>query len=198
MDLSSIRAAGWTGASIVVGSAMLLGLAGCGGAPPVSATPSPELQGMIEQKAEAAAPESQAVGALFRGVGYRKGEFQDFHVELEAGNCYWFVAAGDPGITAFTLTVWDGSKDEVGQDKSKSREALVEHCPKKTGTFKFQGKVGRGAGHFAIGLFAKAAPEDAAPVEEGPKKADLEQMITDEASSVAPEATQVGNFYKTN
>ena len=116
---------------------------------------------------------------------------------MQAGLCYWLVGAGDGGVGAFTITAWDPSDDRVGSDKSKTREALVQHCPSKTGSYKFEGKVARGAGHFAIGVFAKEAPEAAeAPADSGPQKADLEKLIAEEAAAVAPSATQVGNFYK--
>jgi hypothetical protein len=169
---------------------------GCRGeAPPVSPTPSPELESMIDQQAESAAPGSEKVGALFRGVAYDRGEFEEFRVEVEAGQCYYFVAAGDPTIEVFQLSVWDGkSKRPVEDEKAKGREALVKFCPKETGVSRFRGKVGRGAGHFAIGVFKKVAPqEQAEPVDQG---MDLEKVINDEAASVAPGSTLV-NMYTT-
>lgn len=177
---------------------VLLSLAACGReAPAVSPTPDPQIESMINQQAETASPGSEMVSeTLFRGVGYDKGESQDFHVELTAGQCYIFVGAADEGVKGLQLTIWDPGNKRVAGDKSRTREALTQHCPSETGSYKFQGKVLKGAGHWAIGVFGKEAPEKAAPAEEPKeKKADLEKMIGDEAASVAPEAKQIGNFY---
>jgi hypothetical protein len=151
-----------------------------GEAPEVGATPDPQLDSMVNQQAESAAPGSVMVSeTLLRGVGYDKGELQDFHVEMTAGNCYVIVGAADETVTSLHVTVWDPNNKRVGQDRSKSREALVQHCPKETGSYKIQGKIGRGAGHFAIGVFGKEAPEKGAVAEE-PKanKADLKPSST--------------------
>lgn len=177
--------------------AALVALNGCGrAAPEVGETPDPKLESMINQQAETAAPGSEMVTkTLFRGIGYDKGDSQDFRVELQAGQCYVFVGAADETVGALQLFLWDPSESRVESDRSKKREALMQYCPKETGTFKLQGKIGKGAGHFAIGVFGKEAPEK--PVVEAPKddKLDLEKMITDEATATAPGATQVGNFY---
>jgi hypothetical protein len=168
-----------------------------GEAPEVGATPDPQIDSMVNQQAESAAPGSVMVSeTLLRGVGYDKGELQDFHVEMTAGQCYVIVGAADETVTSLHLTVWDPANKRVGQDRSKSREALVQHCPKETGSYKIQGKIGRGAGHFAIGVFGKEAPEKAAAAEE-PKadKADLEAIINADAESIAPGAKQDGKFY---
>lgn len=176
---------------------LLLALAACGHeAPPVSPTPDPQIESMINQQAETASPGSELVSeALFRGVSYDKGESQDFHVELTAGQCYIFVAAADEGVRGLQLTVWDPSNKRVAGDKSRTREALTQTCPSETGSYKFQGKVLKGAGHWAIGVFGKEAPEKKTVEEPKEQKADLEKMISEEAASVAPEAKQVGNFY---
>jgi hypothetical protein len=149
-------------AHLSVACVMTLAMA-CRGAPPeVGATPDPQLESMINQQAESAAPGSVMVNeALFRGVAYDRGEFQDFRVELVKGNCYVFVAASDQTATALHLFVWDPEDKKVADDKSKTREALAQTCPKQTGTYKVQGKIARGAGHFAIGVFGKEAPEGA-------------------------------------
>lgn len=169
-------------------------LAACRGeAPPVSPTPSPELESMIKQQAESAAPDSEQVGALFRGVAYDRGEGEEFRVETEAGQCYTIVAAGDPTIEVFDLRVWGKSKIPAARDKSKGREALVQYCPEETGVARFEGKVGRGAGHFAIGVFKKGAPEKVEVVEKK-DKLDLDKVIADEAAGAAPGA-KLENMY---
>ena len=175
----------------------------CRGAPPeIGATADPELESMINQQAESAAPGSVLVNeALFRGVAYDRGEFQDFRVELVQGNCYTFVGAADQTVTMLHLFVWDAGNDKVADDKSKSRQALAQHCPKQTGTYKVQGKIVKGAGHFAIGIFGKeasgeevATAEPETPAEPVKQKLDLEKVIKDEASAVAPDTKQIGNF----
>ncbi len=164
-----------------------------GEAPPVSPTPSPELESMIKQQAESAAPDSEQVGALYRGVAHDRGEGDEFRVEVEAGQCYVFVAAGDPTIEVFDLRVWGKSKIAAARDKSKGREALARFCPEETGVSRFEGKVAKGAGHFAIGVFKKGAPK---PVEEAPKKGqlDLDKIIQDDAAAAAP-GSKLENMY---
>lgn len=173
------------------------GMIGCrAAAPEVGVTPDPQLESMVQQQAETAAPGSEMVtDTLFRGVGYDKGEFQDFRVELQSGQCYIFVGAGDETIGALQLFVWDPDNSRVASDRSKKREALAQLCPETTGTYKLQGKIGRGAGHFAIGVFGKEAPEKPAEAAPADDKADLEKIINDEAAATAPGAAQLGNFY---
>ena len=165
-----------------------------GEAPPVSPTPSAELESMIKQQAESAAPESEQVGALYRGVAYDHGEAEEFRVETEAGQCYTIVATGDPTIEVFDLRVWGKGRSPAARDKSKGREALVQYCPEETGVARFEGKVARGAGHFAIGVFKKAAPEKVEPVAAKEDKLDLDKIIADEAAGAAPGA-KLENMY---
>lgn len=173
-----------------------LAASACKQAPAVSPTPDPQLESMVMQQAESASPGSEMVNEqLFRGVGYDKGEFQDFRVELQAGQCYIFVGAADETVSAFQIFVFDPQNSRATSEKAKGREALAQHCPTETGTYKVQGKIGRGAGHFAIGVFGKDAPAKLAKVEEGPAKLDLEAMILKDAEAAAPGATQVGTFY---
>lgn len=168
-------------------SALVFLVACRGEAPPVAPTPSPELESMIKQQAESAAPDSEQVGALYRGVAYDRGEGDEFRVETEAGQCYTFVAAGDSTVEVFDLRVW-GPKGKApkARDKSKGREALTQYCPEETGVARFEGKVAKGAGHFAIGVFKKGAPEKVEPVAE--KGLDLDKIIQDEAAAAAPGA----------
>jgi hypothetical protein len=174
--------------------ATIVFLTACRGeAPPVSPTPSPELESMIKQQAESAAPESEQVGALYRGVAYDRGESEEFRVETEAGQCYTFVAAGDPTVEVFDLRVWGKSKIPAARDKSKGREALVQYCPEETGVARFEGKVAKGAGHFAIGIFKKGAPEKVEVVEKS-DKLDLDKLIADEAAAAAP-GSKLENMY---
>lgn len=168
-------------------------LAACRGeAPPVSPTPSPELESLIQQQAESAAPGSEQVGALYRGIAVDHGEFEDFRVEVESGQCYYFVAAGDPTIEVFHLMVYkEDSKRPVSDDKQKGREAMTRYCPEKTQVAKFRGKVGRGAGHFAIGVFKKPNNEAVATEE----KLDLDAIIKADAETAASGSTLV-NLYE--
>jgi hypothetical protein len=161
----------------------------------VNPTPSPEIDSLIQQQAETAMPGSQQIAEqLFRGVAYDKGGSQDFRIELEQGKCYGFVGAADPGVERLEIFLWDPGDSRIDSNKSKTREAFVQYCADKTGTYRFQAKVGRGAGHFAVGVFGKDAPEKAP--EPTVAKMDLEKIIEDEAGSVAPGATRLGNFYK--
>lgn len=182
--------------SVLLSGLVSLGLlAGCGAAPPpVSPTPSPAIETSIKSQASSAAPETEMLGQLFRGVAYNKGGTQDWHVELNKGSCYWFIGQGDEGVERLGLIVWDGGGSRVTDEKSKTNSSVVQHCPKSTGTFKFEAKVLKGAGHFAVGVFSKDAPPPP-PTPEAPKAPDLEKIINDDAAAQAPGATLVGNLY---
>ncbi len=182
---------------VLFASGVALSLLACRGeAPEVGATPDPQLDSMVNQQAESAAPGSVMVNdVLLRGVGYDRGESQDFHVELTAGQCYVVVGAADETVTSLHLLMWNPANKRVAMARPKGREALVQHCPEETGSYKIQGKIGKGAGHFAIGVFGKEAPEKVVKEEPKENKADLEKIIKDDASSMAPGAEQVGNFY---
>lgn len=188
---------------LLTGSALLLGAAGC--APPpsaIAAAPPPEIETKIKEVVTAAAPGAEPVGNLFRGSG-QDGAFADFHVEMESEQCYWLVGVGEEAVKELSLTVWDSKDDRVRSERSDTRVAVIQHCPTKTETFKFEGKIAGGAGHFAIGIFTKEAPEapkepkkagdpDAPP----PKKVELEKVIATEAQAIATGVKQVGKFYK--
>ena len=179
--------------SFFASAVVIVASAGCGATPKqVSATPSPEIETSIKAQAASAAPETAMVGQLFRGTAFEKGGTQDWHVELNKGTCYWFIGQGDGGVERLGLSVWDTTGSKVTDEKSKTNSSVVQHCPKSTGTFKFEAKALRGNGHFAVGVFSKDAPPE--PVVEAPKAPDLEKMINDDAAAQAPGATQVGKF----
>ena len=53
-----------------------------------------------------------------------------------------------------------------------------------------------GAGHYALGVFTKAAPEPVAePVKVEPKGPDLEAIINQDAESQAPGSKLVGKYF---
>jgi hypothetical protein len=146
----------WSYASVpALGLLCIAAATGCKSAPEVAATPSPEIERDVRSQAESSAPGSSMVGQLYRGIAYDKGEFSDFHVELEGGKCYYFSAAGDQTVRSIGLYLWDPSDSRVESDKSKTRKSFLQHCPETTGSYKVEAKVLGGAGHYAVGVFAK-------------------------------------------
>jgi hypothetical protein len=170
-----------------------LGLAACSSAPPVTATPSPQVEADVTSQATTAAPGAQMVGQLYRGVAMKKGEFSDFHVELESGKCYYFSGAGDDGVAQLGLYLWDPANHRTTSDRSKGHTSFIQYCATATGTFKVEEKVLAGAGHYAFAIYSKDAPPPP-PKPEAPKEPTLEDMITDDANAEAPGATLQGDY----
>jgi hypothetical protein len=181
-------------------SVLALGVTACfiGDPPPaVGAEPSTELESMIQTKADAQAPGAERVGDLLRGVGKDEGERADFKVPLQEGACYAIIAAGDPTVSGLTLSIWDKHTFRAGHDAADGREAFVELCAEHSAEYQVQGKIGGGAGHFAIAVFKKSGggPETAGGAPPVTNEADIEKVIKDDAKSAAADAKQLGGFY---
>ena len=138
-------------------AALGITLSACGGATrPVSPTPDPEVESLVEAQAEKASPGSSLVGdQLHRGVAYEPGESQEFRETLAAEQCYVVAAAGDEGIRAIQITIWGPDEKRLAGDKSRTREALTQLCTKGQGSYRFEAKVLKGMGHYAIGVYGR-------------------------------------------
>ena len=126
-------------------------------APQVAAPPPPpptlDLPALIAQAAASAAPGAQLVGALLEGAG-DKSEWAPL---LEAGKCYWFVGAGEPGhVKALSLYLWGPDGKRITESKGSTASSMVGHCTTQPGIHKVQAKVTSGGGRFAVGVYAKA------------------------------------------
>jgi hypothetical protein len=53
------------------------------------------------------------------------------------------------------LYLWDGKNKRVTESKSDSDTAMVGHCAKENGMFKFQAKVDSGKGDYKVGVYVK-------------------------------------------
>jgi hypothetical protein len=117
-------------------------------APPKDAPASKQL---IEREAAATAPGASRVGEYFVG----SADKTDWHTALEAGNCYWFIGAGGPGIKQLFLYLWDPAGGRINQSKSISEKVNLGHCPTVSGMYHFQAKVDSGSGDYTVGVFMK-------------------------------------------
>jgi hypothetical protein len=170
-------------------------LPACGHAPPplppVSPTESPALEQAAEQQAHASVPDGARAMATLHGVAAAPDQFTDWSVPLEAGHCYWFGFAADPGVETFSVYLWDPANHRAETARNRPREGVVQYCATTNGMYKLEGKVTGGAGHFAVVTYGKqvAAVAGPAPVR------DLAQTIEAQAASAAPGAVRVGEFF---
>jgi hypothetical protein len=128
-------------------------------APPADPEPAPapvpagpDLAKIIEDEANASAPGAERVGEFFKDSSDKR----DWFTALEAGQCYWWIGAGDPAtINELTLYLWDPQDTRITQSKSQSNKVTIGHCPTKSGMFKFQAAVSSGDGNYMVGLYKK-------------------------------------------
>ena len=173
--------------------------AGCRRHAPISPTPPPWLDAKVDEQGKAASQGGEVVGTPFHGTSFKQGEGVDFQVMLDATKCYWFSGVGDEQVQKLYLYLWDQNDKRVQTKKVDGPMAVMTHCPEQSGMFRLQGKADEGVGHFAIGLYAKPAPNKVAlppkPEAAKPEGPDLEAMIEKTAASSAPGAKRVGEFF---
>jgi hypothetical protein len=181
------------GVTAITLSILISLLAGCHGHPPVSPIPDPSLEPRADQEAHAAAPDGQRLGQALWGVAYGNDQFTDFRIPLEAGNCYWFGFAGDNGIGKFSMYIWGPTDKRLDSTRGRPPQGVFKHCALENGTYRLEGKVGEGAGHFAVVVYKTQGPTVvvAAPA----PKLDLTAIIEAQAAAAAPGATRVGDFF---
>lgn len=161
--------------------------------PPVSPTASPDLGPRAEQEARASAPQGERVGDL-QGVAYADDQFTDWRVQLEAGQCYWFGYASDPGVAKFSMYIWGPNDKRLDSARGRPGEGVFSHCAQTSGMYRLEGKVSEGAGHYAVVIYrTKGAAPPPPPAPEQP--VELAQMIERQAASAAPGATRIGEFF---
>ena len=121
--------------------------------PPAPTKPQPlGLEAMIEKQAASAAPGATRVGNFFDG----NGDQTDWYTSLALGSCYWFVGAGEIGkVKKLSMYLWDPQNKRVTENRAETNGAMVGHCPKQPGMFKFQAKVESGSGAYKVGVFEK-------------------------------------------
>lgn len=179
---------------LIVTSAVLLVLGACTPRvlPPVSAEPPADMDARIDRSAAQHATEAGRVGNIFTSVAHEEGDRKDWEVTVEAGKCYWWVAAGDDVVEGIYLILWNEQGKEVTKRKEKSKDVVLAHCAQSSGLYRLQTRIFSGRGHFAIGLYEKGAPK----AQQAPKGPDLGGIIEELAKSAAPNAMRVGDFYR--
>ena len=161
--------------------------------PPVAPQAPANMDSRIDETAAQHASDAGRVGRIFKSVAHEEGERKDWEMTVEAGKCYWWVAAGDAVVEGIYLILWDEQGDELTKKKEKSNDVVLAHCAKSSGLYKLQTRIFSGRGHFAIGMYEKGAPRS--PAEATPSDADLDQVIDAMAKAAAPNAERVGELY---
>lgn len=158
-----------TRASIVVASLLV---AACGGqddaahaaeVAPAAPANDPRPTDALEQAVYDAAL------SIRRGMGaddaYQHGTLEERvpveqTVFLERARCYRFVAAGAPSITELDLTIADGNAVIVQSDSREGNVAMVGGdeavCPQEPATYRVTLRATRGAGAYAMRVYASA------------------------------------------
>ena len=121
-------------------------------APPPPVEQKLDLEATIERQAASAAPGTKRAGEFYAG----SADTSDWYTALEPGKCYWFIGAGEPGkVKKLYIYLWDSRNKRVTESKSDSEVAMVGHCAKEAGMFKFQAKVDSGSGRYKVGVYVK-------------------------------------------
>lgn len=120
------------------------------GEPQPAAKPT-NLEAVITAKAKAEATGATLVGDFFTGTADKT----DWYTALEPDKCYWFIGAGDKGVSELHLYLWDPEDKRITANKGPENRVSVGHCPKVGGMFHFQAKVERGAGTYKVGVYAR-------------------------------------------
>ncbi len=121
-------------------------------APAAATPPSANLEELIEKQAAAAAPGAKRAGELFSG----SAETSEYYTALEAGKCFWIIAAGEPGkVKRLYVYLWDPRNKRVTESKSESEQVMVGHCAATPGMYKFQLRVDSGSGQYKAGVYVK-------------------------------------------
>ncbi len=111
-----------------------------------------DLGAIIEKQAAAAAPGAKRVGDFYSD----SAESKDWFTAMEPGKCYWFIGAGEPGkVKALFIYLWDPRNRRITESKNASDTAMVGHCAKEAGMYKFQAKIDSGKGNYKVGVYMK-------------------------------------------
>lgn len=114
--------------------------------------PTSDLAATIEKKAAQAAAGAKRSGDFVEGTA----ETTELYTAMEAGKCYWIVAAGEPGkVKKLFLYLWDPKSKRVTENKSDSETTMVGHCAKESGMYKYQLKVDSGSGPYKAAIYVK-------------------------------------------
>jgi hypothetical protein len=166
---------------------------------PLTPAPPEWLDTAVQDQAKQAAPGAGQVGDIYKGTAFKEGDHTDWQLTLEGGQCYFFSGAGDQTVEELFLYLWDPGGSRVATERGKSPRTILSYCTPSTtpGLYKLQAKVEEGHGHYAVGIFSKAAPTPApapapAPAAKGP---DLGKVVDDMAKATAPEAERVGEHF---
>jgi hypothetical protein len=180
--------------TILAALALVSVVTACRRHPPIAPTPPPWLDGKVDEQGKAASQDGDRVGSPFHGVAYKKGESNDWTLMLDESKCYWFSGVGDEQVEKLYLYLFDPNDKRVQTKKPDGPMAVLTYCPEVSGMYRVEAKADEGAGHFAVGVYAKAGPPRAVKLPP-PAAPDLEQAVEQAASAAAPGATRVGNFY---
>ena len=164
----------------------------------VSPTPPTWLDAKLDEQAKTVAPSGQRVGDTYRGVAHKNDDRIDWTVQLDDQHCYWLSGHGDENVAKFSLYAFDPADKRIDSKRSGSASAMLKICPQTPGPWRIQGKVSEGYGHFGMAVYAvEAAPKPAAPPPPAAPAPppDLAQAIESQASSAAPGAERVGNYF---
>ncbi len=112
-----------------------------------------ELARRIMSQAQSAAPGARKLGAIFRARA--TDQKTDWTQHLDAGRCYTFVGAGGDGLKQLGLYLWSPTGEKMTFQRAAGPNAVMYHCTKAAGPYRFQAKQNNGKGDYAVGLFVK-------------------------------------------
>jgi hypothetical protein len=158
----------------ILGPALLVLVAACGGGRrfdgAVSPALNPALEPVAETEARSAMADGQRAGPALAGVAYGPGQATDWTVSLQASACYAFGFSADASVTRLSMLLYEPSGRRVAAARVLGNTSVLYYCAPVSGPFRLEGKVLAGGGHFVVVGYSKggAAGQASAFVISGP------------------------------
>ena len=174
-------------------------------APPPGSLTSQALVPMVDSMAQQLTPSSQRIAPIYESATTEDDGHVDWNVPLQMGQCYTFVGVGGGVVKQLYLYLWNPKENRVATEKPEKAQVALRHCPTENGLFHLQAKTGEGYGPIAVGIYAEAGqpgmamqPLGGMPALPPPPPVDLSALVDGQATSAAPGAGRVGNFFTGN
>jgi hypothetical protein len=67
------------------------------------------------------------------------------------------VGLAQPPIRVLHLLLWDPTGQKVAELRIPTDAPVLQHCPKMDGAYHLQGRILRGSGAYALGIYERRA-----------------------------------------
>jgi len=84
------------------------------------------------------------------GRHLRTNHYRTYNRYLYSGTCYAIASIGDDDVRDLDIQVWDRNWNYITSDSDSSKTAVVEVCPRYSGTYRFRTRMYSGSGYFRM------------------------------------------------